>query len=72
MTTPFLKRLLQKFCPHRFSWPHAGVHGQDYQICLVCGVAYEYDCTTMRQTGRLAATADERDEFLPAKQATRD
>jgi hypothetical protein len=68
MTTPFLKRLLQKCCPHRFSWPHAGIHGQDYQICLICGVAYEYDCTTMCQTGRLAATLDTRDEYLSRKQ----
>jgi hypothetical protein len=68
MTTPFLKRFLQRCCPHRFSWPHAGPYGQDYQICLICGVAYEYDCANMRQTGRLAATFEARDEYLPRKQ----
>ena len=68
MTTPFLKRLMQKCCPHRFSWPHAGAHGQDYQICLICGVAYEYDCANMRQTGRLAETADVPGQFLRERQ----
>jgi hypothetical protein len=70
MTAPFIKRLLQKCCPHRFSWPHAGAYGQDYQICLICGVAYEYDCTTMSQTGRLAVM-DARDELLREKRPSR-
>jgi hypothetical protein len=55
MTTPWLSRLLESFCQHRFSWPHTGAHGQDYQVCLICGVVYEYDVTTMRRTRRLVA-----------------
>jgi hypothetical protein len=38
---------------HRFSWPRVGDDGCDYQICLTCGAAYEYDWRMMRQTGRL-------------------
>ena len=55
MTGKLLRRLLQMCCQHRFSWPHTGSHGKDYQVCLVCGVAYEYDLTTMRRTGRLVS-----------------
>lgn len=60
MTAQFLKRLLARFCRHRFSWPHTGLHGQDYQVCLDCGATYGYDCTTMQRTGRLTTplTAD--------------
>jgi hypothetical protein len=43
-----LKQILGWLCPHRFSWPHSGVDGQDYQVCLFCGTAFEYDVTTMR------------------------
>jgi hypothetical protein len=46
----FFKQLLGRFCPHRFSWPHSGAHGLDYQVCLICGAAYEYDWSTMRRT----------------------
>ena len=53
MTVQLFKRLLQRCCRHRFSWPHTGVHGRDYQVCLTCGAAYEFDCTTMTRTGRL-------------------
>lgn len=53
MNPSFLKRLLGRLCPHRFSWPHSGTHGQDYQVCLICGTAYEYDWMAMRRTGRL-------------------
>jgi hypothetical protein len=49
-----LKQILQWLCPHRFSWPHSGIHGQDYQVCLNCGTAFEYDVTKMRRTKRLA------------------
>ena len=56
MTPPLFTRLSEMFCRHQFSWPHTGAHGQDYQVCLVCGAAYGFDCTTMRRTGRLAAT----------------
>jgi len=34
------------------------VHGQayqSYQVCLICGAVYAYDCSTMRRTGRLVA-----------------
>jgi hypothetical protein len=55
----FWRRLLEKLCPHRFSWPHTGGHGQDYQVCLICGSVYEYDCINMRRTGRLLAMAGE-------------
>lgn len=53
ITVELLKRLLQKCCRHRFSWPHTGGYGQDYQVCLICGAAYEFDCATMQRTGRL-------------------
>lgn len=49
----FLKQFLQKFCRHEFSWPHSGVYGQDYQVCVRCGAIYEYDWGTMRRTRRL-------------------
>jgi len=51
----FLRRLMERLCPHRFSWPHNGGPGKDYQVCLLCGSAYEYDCTNMQRTGRLMA-----------------
>jgi hypothetical protein len=54
MTPPLLTRLLEMLCRHEFSWPHTGAEGHDYQVCLLCGAAYEFDCTTMRRTGRLA------------------
>jgi hypothetical protein len=53
MANRFLSFLLQKLCPHRFSWPHSS-HGQDYQVCVICGAAYEYDCVAMRRVRRLA------------------
>jgi hypothetical protein len=53
MALTFLRRLIGKLCPHQFSWPHSGIHGRDYQVCLLCGVAYEYDWLTMRRTGRV-------------------
>jgi hypothetical protein len=48
-----LKQILRWLCPHRFSWPHANMQGQDYQVCLLCGTAFEYDVNEMRRTGRL-------------------
>jgi hypothetical protein len=51
--TALLKYIIRLLCPHRFSWPHSGIQGQDYQVCLRCGTAFEYDTTTMRRTGRL-------------------
>ena len=58
-------RLLQMFCRHDFSWPHTGAHGRDYQTCLACGAAYEYDWTTMRRTRRLMTPVAGRSESLP-------
>jgi hypothetical protein len=69
MTGGLLKRLLQKCCFHQFSWPHTGVHGRDYQVCLICGAAYEFDCATMRRTGRLISPADVEPKPLPGTQA---
>jgi len=54
MSAPFFTRLLELLCPHRFSWPHSGAHGQDYQVCLICGTAFGYDWSTMRRTGPLS------------------
>jgi hypothetical protein len=48
------KRLLEMCCSHNFTWPHTGIYGQDYQVCLICGVTYAYDMATMRRTERLA------------------
>lgn len=58
MTTKLWKQLLRKFCFHRFSWPHSGGHGQDYQICLICGTVYEYDWLTMRRTHPLPSAPE--------------
>ena len=58
MAGQFLKRIVEKLCPHQFSWPHSGAHGQDYQVCLLCGAAYHYDWTTMQRTSRLARPED--------------
>lgn len=67
MSSNLLKRLFVRLCPHRFSWPHSGLHGQDYQVCLICGTAFGYDWTNMRRTGRLAVTPDSPAVFLPGK-----
>jgi len=55
MAGNFLKRLLEIFCRHEFSWPHSGAGGQDYQVCMRCGAVYEYDLGAMRRTRRLAS-----------------
>lgn len=68
MSGQFFTRLFGKLCPHRFSWPHSGVHGRDYQVCLICGAIYEYDWTTMRRTGPLAAPNQTRKESMAGKQ----
>lgn len=60
MAVTFLKQILEKFCNHRFSWPHSGIDGRDYQVCLICGTIYEYDWTEMRRTRRVASTARDR------------
>ena len=50
-----LKHLLGRGCSHRFSWPRTDREGHHYQICLLCGTAYEYDWRMMRRTDRLLA-----------------
>ena len=54
MAGKFLKRILEILCRHEFSWPHSGVYGRDYQVCMRCGTVYEYDWAAMRRTRRLA------------------
>jgi len=53
LMSTLLRQILRFLCPHRFSWPHSGVHGQDYQVCLRCGTAFEYDTISMRRTGKV-------------------
>jgi hypothetical protein len=48
--------LLKRLCPHRFSWPRIDDNDRHYQICLLCGTAYEYDWTSMCRTDRLMAS----------------
>jgi hypothetical protein len=55
MAGNLLKRFLEIFCRHEFSWPHSGFCGQDYQVCMRCGAVYEYDLSKMRRTRRLAS-----------------
>jgi hypothetical protein len=64
MTPSFLTRIFQLLCRHEFSWPHTGAHGSDYQVCLNCGAAYEFDCASMTRTGRLAVL-DEKQPTQP-------
>jgi hypothetical protein len=49
----FLKQLFGQGCQHRFAWPRTDDHGHHYQICSRCGIAYEYDWTSMRRTEHL-------------------
>jgi len=51
-----LKGLFGGGCSHRFTWPRTDAHGRLYQICPLCGTAYEYDWSTMRRTDRLMAS----------------
>ncbi|MGB7602341.1 MAG: hypothetical protein WBM24_18700 [Candidatus Sulfotelmatobacter sp.] len=51
----FLKWILGRGCSHKFSWPRVDAGGHHYQICPLCGTAYEYDWTMMRRTDRLLA-----------------
>ena len=68
MSAEFIERLLSGLCRHRFSWPRTAACGQDYQVCLDCGAAYEFDCTTMQRTGRLAMPLNGRGESLAYEQ----
>jgi len=52
----FLQRFLGELCSHRFTWPRLSGNGQHYQICLICGTAYEYDWKRMQRTDRLLVT----------------
>ena len=52
----FLQRLVGDFCFHRFTWPRLSGTGQHYQICCICGTAYEYDWKRMQRTDRLLVT----------------
>ena len=53
----FLKRLLGKGCSHRFMWPRVDDQGRHYQICSLCGTAYEYDWQLMHRTDRVMGPA---------------
>jgi len=52
----FWDELLKRSCPHRFAWPRVDAEGFHYQICLLCGTAYEYDWKMMRRTDRLVSS----------------
>ena len=52
----FLQRLFGEICFHRFTWPRLSGNGQHYQICLICGTAYQYDWKRMQRTDRLLVT----------------
>jgi len=36
-------------CRHQFSWPRRDENGDYYQLCVSCGVKYQYDWTRMRR-----------------------
>jgi hypothetical protein len=59
MAEQWLSWFLERLCQHRFSWPQTGGHGQDYQVCVICGATYNYDWATMRRTGRVARPLDQ-------------
>ena len=51
----FFRRLLARCCRHRFSWPRTDAEGRYYQICSLCGTAYEYDWELMQRTDHVLA-----------------
>jgi hypothetical protein len=51
-----LNRFFGRGCSHRFAWPRVNADGRHYQICPLCGTAYEYDWRMMRRTDRLLVT----------------
>ena len=48
-------RFLQELYPHRFYWPRS-VHGRDYQVCVICGTAYDYHWITLHRVRRVNHT----------------
>jgi hypothetical protein len=58
---PMPQKLLQVLtlghCSHEFSWPRRAEGGDYYQVCLLCGVEYQYDWKTMRRAGKLRRPA---------------
>jgi hypothetical protein len=60
----FMQLFRQGFCSHRFSWPRIDHDGRHYQICLLCGTAYEYDWRTMRRTDKMVAPDIQPDVWL--------
>ena len=36
-------------CRHQFSWPRRDENGDYYQLCVSCGVKYQYDWSRMRR-----------------------
>jgi hypothetical protein len=52
----FLNRFFGRGCSHDFAWPRIDAEGRHYQICPLCGTAYEYDWKMMQRTDRLLVT----------------
>jgi len=52
----FWKRVFGQGCSHRFTRPRIDAAGRHYQICPLCGTAYEYDWTLMTRTERVLVT----------------
>jgi hypothetical protein len=61
----FLNKLLRHSCSHRFAWPRTDTDGRHYQICLICGTAYEYDWRMMRRTDRVLVGVNMRNVLMP-------
>lgn len=40
-------------CRHQFSWPRRDDAGENYQVCVHCGVTYSYDWAKMRRVAQL-------------------
>jgi PilZ domain len=40
-------------CRHQFSWPRRDETGENYQVCVHCGVKYSYDWAKMRRVAPL-------------------
>lgn len=57
MATSLLDGILFS-CNHQFSWPRRSDAGEYYQVCLRCGVEYQYDWNAMRRTKRIEGGCD--------------